>query len=78
MADELITIMRFADVIKAETAKQKLADYSIKAVVTGQNTANTFSGIPAIASAELMVRQGRADEAVKILRENKINGDISE
>jgi hypothetical protein len=67
MADKLITIATFANYIEAELARQKLEDFGIKAVVTGQNASNMYSGIPAIAGPELQVFESVSEEATKIL-----------
>lgn len=67
MNDRLVTIARFANYIEAELARQKLEDFGIKSVVTGQNASNMYSGIFAIASPELQVFESVSEEALKIL-----------
>jgi len=67
MADKLVTIARFGDYIEAEMAKQLLADYGIKAVVTGQNLANVYGGLPALSHIELQILESQAEQARQIL-----------
>lgn len=67
MADKLVTIARFTNYIEAELARQKLEDFGIKSVVTGQNASNMLSHIPAIAGPELQVLESVSEEASKIL-----------
>ena len=71
MAEKLITIARFADYIQADLARQLLDDFGIEAVVTGQNVANVYSGLPALTNVELQTLESRAEEALKILESNK-------
>ncbi|MBW8038441.1 MAG: hypothetical protein FVQ85_00380 [Planctomycetes bacterium] len=51
-------------------AKQLLADYEIKSVVTGDNAANLYP-ISAMAAIDLQVFESRAKEAVVILESRK-------
>lgn len=67
MADKLVTIARFTNYIEAELARQKLEDFGIKSVVTGQNASNMYSGVPAIEGPELQVFESVSEEATKIL-----------
>jgi len=60
VADKLVTIAQFPDSIEASLAKQLLADFGIKSVITGQNAANVYSGAPAIASTDLQVLESQA------------------
>jgi hypothetical protein len=71
MADKLVTIARFADSAQADLAKQLLDDFGIKSVVTGQNAANIYSGIPAIADTQLQVLENQAQQAQEILESQK-------
>jgi len=75
MADKLVTIVQFTNYIKADLAKQLLADFGIKSVITGQNAANIYSGLPAIEGPELQVLESRAEEALKILKSNEKQED---
>ena len=67
MSDKLVTIAQFPNYIEAEMAKQLLADYNIEAVVTGDNTSNVYSGLPALSDVELQVLESQAQEAQEIL-----------
>ena len=67
MAEKLVTIAQFADYIEAELAKQLLEDFGIKSVVTGQNVANVYSGLPALADVELQTLESQAQQALEIL-----------
>ena len=71
MADKLVTIAQFADYIEAEMAKQLLADSGIEAVVTGQNVANVYSGVPALADVQLETLESQSQQALEILASNK-------
>ncbi len=71
MTDKLITIAQFNDSMEAEMAKQLLADNGIEAVVTGQNTANIYSGLPALGNVELQTLESRARQAKEILESQK-------
>ena len=71
MTEKLVTIDKFSDYIQADMAKQLLEDFDIKAIVTGANTANTYSGMPNLASIELQVLEGQAAKAKEILESNK-------
>jgi hypothetical protein len=66
VADKLVTIARFTDYIEAEMARQLLADYEIRAVVTGSNASNIYS-ISAIERPELQVLEKDAHRARQIL-----------
>ena len=67
MSEKLVTIAQFPSYIEAEMAKQLLADFDIEAVVTGDNTSNTYSGLSAISDVELQVFESQAQEAQEIL-----------
>ncbi|MHC4625052.1 MAG: putative signal transducing protein [Planctomycetota bacterium] len=71
MGDKLVTIAKFADYIEANLAKQVLADSGIKSVVAGENAANAYAGLTAVAAAELQVLESRAQEALEILQSAK-------
>ena len=70
MADKLVTIAQYENYIEAEMAKQLLADYGIEAVVTGENTANVYSGLPALSNIELQTLESQAQQALEILEAN--------
>jgi len=71
VADKLVTIAQFADSAQASLAKQLLDDFGIESVITGQNAANVYSGVPAIASTYLQVLESQAQKALEILESNK-------
>jgi len=71
MADKLVTIARFADSAQADLAKQLLADFGIKSFIAGQNTANIYPGLPAIADTQLQVLKSQAQQAQEILESQK-------
>ena len=71
MAEKLVTIAQFPSYIDAEMAKQLLDDYGIKSVVTGQNLANIFPGLPALADVELQTLESQAQQAREILESHK-------
>ncbi len=70
MEDRLVTIARFADSIDAEMARQLLADFGIRAVVTGQNVANVYSGVPSLLDLKLQTLESQAQRAREILESN--------
>ena len=70
MEDRLVTIARFADSIDAEMARQLLADFGIRAVVTGQNVANVYSGVPSLLDLKLQTLENQAQRAREILESN--------
>ena len=73
MTDKLITISQFKDSIEAEMAQQLLADNGIRAVVTGENASNIYSGMPALGGyCKLEVFERQAQQAQQILDSNKI------
>jgi hypothetical protein len=74
MDDRLVIIAQFANYIEAELAKQQLEDFGIKAVVTGGNASNMYSGLTAIELPELQVLESRAKEALEILESSKGQG----
>ena len=67
MADKLVTIAQFTNYFEAEMAKQVLDDFGIKSVVTGQNVANIYSGLPALADLKLQTFESQAQKAREIL-----------
>ncbi len=75
MPDKLVTIARFADSIPANLAKQLLTDFGIESVLGGENAANVYSGLSAVADIELQVLKGRVQEALKILESHKKQGE---
>jgi len=71
MGDKLVTIARYADSFQADLAKQLLADFGIESILAGQNAANVYSGVPAVADVQLQVFESRAKDAMEILESNK-------
>jgi len=67
VADKLVTIAQFTNYFEAEMAKQVLDDFGIKSVVTGQNVANIYSGLPALADLKLQTFESQAQKAREIL-----------
>ncbi len=70
MADKLVTIAQFPDSVEASLAKQLLADFGIKSVLSGENFAGTFGGIPAMA-VSLQTFESQAQQALEILESHK-------
>jgi hypothetical protein len=70
MADKLVTIAEYMDSMQAEMAKQVLDDFEIKAVVIGENAANTCLA-PTVITAKLQVFEKDADEAKQILEDQE-------
>jgi len=67
MSEKLITIKKYTDYLQAEFDKQTLEDFGIKAIVTGENTANLYSGWDAVADIRLMALEKDAEKASEIL-----------
>jgi hypothetical protein len=70
MEDKLVTIAEYVDSIQAEMAKQVLEDFDIKAVIIGENAANTCL-LPTVLTAKLQVFEKDADKAKEILEEQE-------
>jgi hypothetical protein len=70
MDEKLVTIAQYASYIEAELAKQKLDDFGIKSIVTGQNTAITYS-IPAVGMVNLQTFESQAKQALEILESSE-------
>ncbi|OHB65524.1 MAG: hypothetical protein A2Y76_04540 [Planctomycetes bacterium RBG_13_60_9] len=70
MNEKLVTVARFSDYMKADLARQLLEDEGIKVLVTGQNVANVYGGVPAVADIELQTPENQAEEAREILEAN--------
>ena len=47
-----------------------LADFGIRAVVTGQNVANVYSGVPSLLDLKLQTLESQAQRAREILESN--------
>jgi len=77
MADRLVTVAQFVSYIEAEMAKQLLDDFGIKSVVTGQNVASVYSGVPAAIKIELQTLESQAEEALEILQSESKPVDAS-
>ena len=71
MNDKLVKVGQFASYIEAELARQKLEDFGIKAVVSGDNAANIYSGILAVEGPVIEVFESQAEEARQILAEQE-------
>jgi len=67
MSEKLVTIAKYTDAIEASLAQQLLDDFGVKSVVTGQNAANIYAGVPAIANIELQTFESQAQRAREIL-----------
>ena len=59
MAERLVTIKQFGSYIEADLAKQFLGDFGIESVVTGQNAANAYTGLAAVASSHYKFSKAR-------------------
>ena len=70
MDEKLVTIAQYASYIEADLAKQKLDDFGIKSVITGQNAANMYS-IPAVGMVDLQTLESQAKQALEILASNE-------
>ena len=71
MSDRIVTIARFANSIEANLMAQLLGDAGIKAVLSGENAANMYAGLPFVANVELQVRESDAQKAIEIMKSHK-------
>jgi 2-methylisocitrate lyase-like PEP mutase family enzyme len=67
MEERLVTIATFTDYIEAELAKQLLADFGIKSILTGQNVASVYAGVLGLRDLELQTFENQAQRAWEIL-----------
>ncbi|MEN6335482.1 MAG: DUF2007 domain-containing protein [Phycisphaerales bacterium] len=66
---KLVTVARYEDYVSADLDRQLLEDEGIKAVVTGQNVGNVYSGVPAVIDIELQTLESQAQEARQVLED---------
>jgi len=67
--EKLVTVARYEDYVAADLARQLLEDEGVKAVVTGQNVGNVYSGVPVAIDIELQTLESQAEEARQILED---------
>ena len=67
MEDKLVTVAQYEDYLKAEMARLLLQRNGIEAIVTGDNVANTYAGVPAMMDLELLTLESLAEKAKEIL-----------
>ena len=68
LSEKIITIVKFDDVMKAELAVQRLADYDIKAILNGKNFAGMYVGLGVeLFDVGLQVLESDAEKAIEIL-----------
>ena len=67
MEDKLVAVAQYEDYLKAEMARLLLEKNGIQAIVTGDNVANTYAGVPAMMDLELMALESEAPKAREIL-----------
>jgi len=75
MNEKLVIVARFSDAIEATLAQQLLGNSQIKSILTGENTANAYSGLGAIAPVELQVFESQAEQARQILQSREPQED---
>jgi len=75
MSEKLVTIKQFGSYIEASLAKQILADFGIKSVLSGENFAGTFGGINPAMAASLQTFESQAQKALEILEPEKQQED---
>jgi hypothetical protein len=71
MDDKLVTVARFESYVDAELAKQRLADYGVKAVIMGENAGIAYTGAPAAQDIELQTLESQAKKALDILEDRE-------
>ncbi|HPS53966.1 MAG TPA: DUF2007 domain-containing protein [Sedimentisphaerales bacterium] len=68
MSEKIVTIAKFDDVMEAELAVQRLADYDIRAILNGKNFAGMYAGLGVdLFNVGLQVLESDADKAIEIL-----------
>ena len=67
MEEKLVTVARFTDYIEADLARQLLDDFGIKSILTGQNAACVYGGVPGLIDLELQTFENQAQRAREIL-----------
>ena len=67
MSERLVTVARFTSYMEADLARQRLEDEGIGVVMTGQNSASTYTGLPGIAEVRLQTPESQAARAKEIL-----------
>lgn len=67
MNEQLVTIARFTDYMTASLAKQRLEDEGIDVILTGENVASTYTGMPGVADVELQTPRSQAVKAKELL-----------
>ena len=71
MEDKFVTIAKYTDYLEADLAKQTLDDFEIESIVTGENVANMYGGLPAATDIELQVVESQVEQAREILQSEK-------
>ncbi len=75
MNDKLVTIARFTDYMQAELARQLLEGQGITVLVSGENVANIYGGVPAAIDIQLQTPESQAQEAKEILEASRPQGN---
>ena len=75
MDDKLVTIATFGDAIEATFAQQLLGNAGIESILAGDNAANAYAGLSAVAPVELQVFETNAEKAKEILQSKEQQED---
>jgi hypothetical protein len=60
-------VAQYTDYLKAEMGRLLLEKNGIRAIITGDNMANTYAGVPAVMDLELLALKSEAPKAREIL-----------
>ena len=75
MADKIVTVAAFPDSAQATLAQQRLGDHGIKSVLTEENAANIYAGLPTIAQVKLQTFESQAEQAKQILESREAESE---
>ncbi len=67
MEEKLVTVAKFTDYIEADLARQLLDDFGVKSILTGQNVASVYGGVPGLIDLELQTFENQTQRAQEIL-----------
>jgi len=67
MKEKFVTVAQFSSYIEADLARQRLEDEGIDVVMTGENFASTYTGLPGIADVRLQTPESQAERARQLL-----------
>ena len=67
MSEKFVTVAQFSNYIDADLARQSLEGEGVKVVMTGENVASVYTGLPGISDVRLQTPESQAALAKEIL-----------